>query len=125
MCDPRDLSFIRVKGPIGMQLSAERLNPVTTVTLCASRMTRVTWVNADSYIISHADFYLMEGGVYLCQLPFMFSCLSQLLINAWIEVKHQECVCVFVCFMCVCVCVCLFMLALLGINLCCPTAPCL
>ena len=65
MCDPRDLPFIRVKGQIGMQLSAERLNPVTTVTLCASRMTRVTWVNADSYIISHTDFYLMEGGRFI------------------------------------------------------------
>lgn len=72
------------------------------------------------YYIAH---WLLSNGrrkVYLCQL---FSCLSQLLINARIEVKHHECV--YVCVLCVCVCVCLFMLALPGINLCCPTAPCL
>lgn len=30
-----------VKGQIGIQLSMERLNPVTTVTFCTPRMTKV------------------------------------------------------------------------------------
>lgn len=51
--DPADLFFIGVKGQIEIRLSAERLNPVTKVTLCATRMARVTSAN-----ILHTDFHL-------------------------------------------------------------------
>lgn len=56
MCDPGDLSFIWVKGQIGLRLSVERLNPVTKVTLHATGKGGVTLVNSDFYIIIHEDF---------------------------------------------------------------------
>lgn len=48
----------------------ERLNPVTTETLFATRMTRVTWVNTGYYKILHTDFYLMggEGSMFVIWL---------------------------------------------------------
>lgn len=44
---------------------------VTTVTLCATTLTRVTSMDTDSYIRSYADFYLMGGveQVDFCHLP--------------------------------------------------------
>lgn len=71
MCDPGDLSFIEVKGQNGLQLSVERLNMVTKVTLCATTLTRVTSMDTDSYIMSYVDFYLMGGveQVDFCHLP--------------------------------------------------------
>lgn len=68
VCDPSDLSFIRVKGQIGIQLSVELLNRSPRLTLCATRMTRVTLVNTDSYIILHTDFYLMGAE----EIKFIF-----------------------------------------------------
>lgn len=63
VCDPSDLSFIGVKGQIGIQLSVERLNPVTKVTFCATRMTRVTSVNTDLILYYTLTFILcMEKG---------------------------------------------------------------
>lgn len=60
----------------------------------------------ERWLLYYIARWLLSNGrrkVYLCQLPFMFSCLSQLLINAWIEVKHQECACVCVFYVCLCV----------------------
>lgn len=85
VCKPSDLSLSGVKGEIGIQLSVERLNPVTEVTFCATRMSRVTSVSTDSYIILCTDFYLMrgEGNVFIFVIcVHVLLCSSQLIINA-------------------------------------------
>lgn len=62
MCDPAGLSFIGVKGQIGIRLSVERLDVVTKVTLCAARMSGVTSMDSDSHIKLNTDFYRTGGG---------------------------------------------------------------
>ena len=71
MSDPGDLSFIRVKGQIEIQLSVERLNVVTTATLCATGMAGVTAGDADSCITSQARFYLTGGEESVSTHPLL------------------------------------------------------
>lgn len=79
MCDPCDLSFIRVKGQIGTQLSVERLNPVTKATLRAIRMTWVTSMNTDSILYNALTFMAGEENMLVFVICLLINC--QLIIN--------------------------------------------
>lgn len=80
MCDRAGLSFIGVKGQIGIQPSVERLDVVTKVTLCAARMSGAMSMDSDSYIKLKADFYCTGGVAADHLLPYFLNLMPEMIV---------------------------------------------